>query len=62
MDGFVTQFLNHLRIQRRASAHTIRSYEHDLALYRQYVCEVKGDDADPSAVDSAGPARRSRHG
>jgi integrase/recombinase XerC len=53
MDGFATQFLTYLRIERQASAHTLRSYEHDLALYRRYVCEAKGDLADPSAVDSA---------
>jgi integrase/recombinase XerC len=53
MDGFVTQFLNYLRIERRASAHTIRSYEHDLGLYCRYVRESKGEESDPSTVDAA---------
>ena len=53
MDGFVTRFLTYLRIETGASAHTLRSYEHDLGLYYRYVREAKGEGADPSAVDSA---------
>jgi integrase/recombinase XerC len=53
MDGFVPRFLKYLQIERGASAHTLRSYEHDLGLYCRYVREAKGEGADPSAVDSA---------
>jgi integrase/recombinase XerC len=53
MDGFVTRFLTYLRIERAASAHTLRSYEQDLSLYCRYVQEAIGETVDPSAVDSA---------
>lgn len=58
MDGFVTQFLTYLRIERRASLHTIRSYEHDLGLYCRYMSEAKGEGAELKAVD---PARLRRY-
>jgi integrase/recombinase XerC len=50
MDDSVRGFLDHLRIQRRASAHTIRSYELDLGLYCRYVEEAQGEGADPADV------------
>jgi integrase/recombinase XerC len=53
MDGFVTRFLTYLRIERAASAHTLRSYEQDLSLYCRYVQEAIGETVDPSAVDSS---------
>ena len=48
MDGFVSAFLTHLRVERQASVHTLRSYEHDLGLYCRYLNEAKGEGADPS--------------
>jgi integrase/recombinase XerC len=58
MHPSIDAFINHLRIERQASSHTIRSYEDDLGLYNGYLAEVKGEDADPSAVD---PARLRRY-
>jgi len=50
MDHSVRAFLDYLRIERRASAHTIRSYEFDLGLYCQYLAEAQGEGTDPAAV------------
>ena len=58
MHEAVTSFLKHLRIERRASAHTLRSYEDDLGLYCGYLNEVLGEGADPAAVD---PVRLRRY-
>jgi integrase/recombinase XerC len=57
MDSSVRSFLTHLKVQRHASEHTVRSYEHDLGLYCGYLSEAQGEGADPSAVD-AGRLRR----
>jgi integrase/recombinase XerC len=58
MDGAVSAFLDYLKIERRASAHTIRSYEHDLGIYCRYVAEAQGERADPTAAD---PSRLRRY-
>jgi integrase/recombinase XerC len=58
MDGYVGAFLTHLRVERQASVHTIRSYEHDLGTYCRYLSEAKGEGADPRAVD---PVRLRRY-
>jgi integrase/recombinase XerC len=58
MDSSISSFLNHLRIERQASAHTVRSYEHDLELYCGYLTETRGDAAEPYAVD---PGRLRRY-
>jgi integrase/recombinase XerC len=58
MDGLVSAFLTQLEIERQASDHTLRSYEHDLGMYCRYLSEVYGEGADPSAVD---PARLRRY-
>ena len=50
MDDSVRAFLDYLKVERRASAHTIRSYEFDLGLYCGYLAEAQGEEADPSAV------------
>jgi integrase/recombinase XerC len=50
MDDSVRAFLDYLKVERRASAHTIRSYEFDLGLYCGYLAEAQGEGADPSAV------------
>jgi integrase/recombinase XerC len=52
MHHSVAAFLDHLRAERQASVHTLRSYEDDLALYSSYLVEVQGPAADPTAVDS----------
>jgi integrase/recombinase XerC len=53
MHHSVAAFIDHLRTERQASTHTLRSYEDDLALYSSYLAEVQGAAADPSAVDSS---------
>ena len=52
MHGSVDAFLNHLKIERQASVHTVRSYDDDLGLYCRYLNDVQGEGADPAAVDS----------
>jgi integrase/recombinase XerC len=58
MHEAVETFLNHLKLERQASAHTLRSYEVDLELYCGYLSETVGDKADPAAVD---PTRLRRY-
>ena len=52
MHHSIEDFLNHLRIERQASQHTMRSYADDLALYCNYLQEAQAGEADPSAVDA----------
>jgi integrase/recombinase XerC len=52
MHPTVTAFLDHLKVERNASAHTIRSYTDDLALFGRFLEETQGEGADPTAVDS----------
>src|SRR5262249_48821396 len=52
MHPSIEAFLNHQRIERQASIHTMRSYADDLALYSGYLNEAQGGEADPSAVDA----------
>jgi integrase/recombinase XerC len=54
----VGAFLSHLRVERRASEHTLRSYAHDLDLYQNYLTESQGEGADVTAVN---PARLRRY-
>src|SRR5271165_1459921 len=58
MDGSIQAYLDHLQAERRSSAHTVRSYEHDLGLYCRYLREVFGEEADPAGVD---PVRLRRY-
>ncbi len=51
MDSPVSAFLNHLKTERRASEHTMRSYQHDLGLYCNYLGTTQGEGADPTAAD-----------
>ncbi len=53
MHPSIGAYLEHLRTERRASSHTIRSYRDDLELYSGYLAEVQGEEADPSGVDGA---------
>jgi integrase/recombinase XerC len=47
-----------LRVERRGSAHTVRSYEHDLGMYSRYLREIFGEGAEPAGAD---PARLRRY-
>ena len=42
MDDRAILFLQHLKTERRASAHTVRSYEDDLGLYSRYLARFRG--------------------
>ena len=49
----VTTFLDYLRSERNASAHTLRSYGEDLTLFCAYLAEAeKSDEVDPTAADA----------
>lgn len=58
MHPSIEAFINHLKSERRASVHTVRSYEDDLGLYLGYLAELQGEDVDPAGVD---PARLRRY-
>ncbi len=58
MHHTVAAFIKHLRSERQASAHTIRSYEDDLGLYASYLEESGGEGSDPSSAD---PVRLRRY-
>ena len=47
MHRSIHAFIDHLRTERHASVHTVRSYEDDLELYSGYLAEVQGEEADP---------------
>jgi integrase/recombinase XerC len=53
MHSSIDAFIAHLRTERQASSHTLRSYQDDLQIYSSYLAEVQGGDADPSAADAA---------
>jgi integrase/recombinase XerC len=52
MHHSIDAFIAHLRTERQASTHTIRSYQDDLELYSSYLVEAQGESADPAGVDS----------
>src|SRR4051812_45559640 len=52
MHPTVTAFLDHLRAERNASAHTIRSYEDDLSLFCRYLEETQRGAVDPLGADA----------
>lgn len=52
MHPSVKGFIEYLKTERRASSHTIRSYEDDLALYCGYLAEALGEGADPTGSDA----------
>ncbi|WP_337177087.1 tyrosine recombinase [Paludisphaera sp.] len=54
MDASIRAFLEHLKVERRASEHTLRSYEDDLALFEQFLEETRpaGGDPSPASADS----------
>jgi integrase/recombinase XerC len=51
MHPAIVRFLNHLRVERGASAHTLRSYGDDLRLFEEYFRDVLGDGADLMDAD-----------
>jgi integrase/recombinase XerC len=58
MHDSVAAFLSHLRVERRVSPNTLRSYQDDLGVLCRYLCEVHGEAADLKSVD---PARLRRY-
>ncbi|ODU01175.1 MAG: recombinase XerD [Planctomycetes bacterium SCN 63-9] len=53
MQSAVKRFLDHLASDRRASSHTLRSYENDLNLLLEFLRETRGDSVDPSEIDTS---------
>lgn len=53
MQRDVDQFLDSLRVERHASAHTLRSYEDDLRTFCRYLEEVRGEEPEPAAATPA---------
>src|SRR5579864_1601524 len=51
MNPAVNAFLDHLRVERNASPHTLRSYSDDLGLFCQYLSETHRGKVDPTAAD-----------
>src|SRR5579864_1000691 len=51
MNPAVNAFLDHLRVERNASPHTLRSYSDDLGLFFQYLSETHRGKVDPTAAD-----------
>lgn len=52
MHPSLVAFLEHLRSERNASPHTIRSYEDDLGVFSTYLAESVGEGADPGQADA----------
>ena len=53
MNPSVSSFLSYLKVERQASAHTLRSYEDDLLVFCRFLEETVGEGADPTEADSA---------
>lgn len=52
MHPAVTAFLEHLRVERQSSPHTVRSYRDDLTLFCQYLDQANAVEVDPTSVDA----------
>jgi integrase/recombinase XerC len=52
MHPTIIAYLGHLRTERNASAHTLRSYENDLELFCQFLAETRSEEADPTLADA----------
>jgi integrase/recombinase XerC len=52
MHATVAAFLDHLRGERNAAVHTIRSYEDDLTVFSRFLEETLGEGTDPASVDA----------
>jgi integrase/recombinase XerC len=53
LDQNVDEFLAHLKVERRSSEHTLRSYAIDLAIYCRYIKESQGEASSVTAVDAS---------
>jgi integrase/recombinase XerC len=51
MHSTIIAFLEHLRTERNASEHTLRSYEKDLELFCRFLAEMQGEGVDPTSAD-----------
>ena len=58
MDASIRSFLEHLKVERQSSPHTLRSYEDDLLLFEQFLEETRAAGGDPSPASA--DARRLR--
>ena len=52
MKTSIQAFLEHLRVERQSSGHTLRSYEEDMGLFARFLKETGGGDDDPPSVDA----------
>jgi integrase/recombinase XerC len=52
MHSSIVHFLDHLRLERNSSPHTVRCYEDDLVQFEGYLVESVGLSADPTATDA----------
>ncbi|MDX2037835.1 MAG: tyrosine recombinase XerC [Isosphaeraceae bacterium] len=52
MHPSMQSFLDHLRIEKNASPHTLRGYLDDLTRFTQFLEQSRGEGADPTRVDS----------
>ncbi len=52
MHPTIAQFLDHLRVERNSSNHTVRGYEADLGQFHHYLVETIGEAADPTTLDA----------
>jgi integrase/recombinase XerC len=52
MHPAINAFLVHLRVERNASPHTLRSYENDLELFCAFLAETQGGALDPTSADA----------
>jgi integrase/recombinase XerC len=51
MHPAIVAFLDHLRVERNASPHTLRCYEDDLTQYQVYLDGAGGEPVDPTSAD-----------
>lgn len=53
MQTSITAFLDHLKIERQASVHTMRSYHDDLAVFSRFLAESETGGAELTLLDSS---------
>lgn len=47
MKVLIEKYLKYLKVEKNASAHTIRAYENDLSSFHEYLCETRYNDDKP---------------
>ncbi len=52
MHGSISAYLDHLRSEKGSSAHTVKSYGDDLAVFWHFLVETCGESADPLTADA----------